>query len=115
MLTCENIACARGETALFRELGFCLPQGSLLLLKGPNGIGKTTLIKILAGLLPPSRGNVLWNGHETAKSEEFKRELMYVGHKSAVKLDCTVEENVAFWAKLYGTEMLIPAALQFFD
>jgi heme exporter protein A len=115
MLICENIACARGENVLFRELGFCLPLGSLLLLKGPNGIGKTTLIKILAGLLPPEHGKVLWNGHKIAGNEEFKRDLMYIGHKSAVKLDLTVRENVVFWAKLYGTEMLIPAAMKFFD
>jgi heme exporter protein A len=115
MLICENIACARGETVLFRHLGFCLPQGSLLLLKGPNGIGKTTLIKILAGLLPADHGHILWHGQKTAGNEQFKRELMYIGHKSAVKQDCTVEENVAFWAKLYGTEMLVSAALKFFD
>jgi len=115
MLACENIACARAGRVLFKDVGFCLQPGSLLLLKGPNGIGKTTLIKILAGLLSPEEGKVSWKGNPIAGSEEFKRDLMYIGHKSAVKLDSTVAENISFWAHLYGTEMLIPAALQFFD
>jgi heme exporter protein A len=115
MLACEDLACARADRALFKGLGFCLSAGSLLLLKGPNGIGKTSLIKILAGLLPAEQGNILWNGQSIADNEEFKRDLMYIGHKSAVKLDLTVRENVLFWARLYGTEMLVPAALKFFD
>ena len=115
MLTCENIACKRGNTTIFKELGFCLQPESLLLLKGPNGSGKTSLIRILAGLTPPSSGEIHWEGATIAGNEAFKRELMYIGHKSGVKLDCTVEENVAFWGRLHDTEMLVPAALKFFD
>lgn len=115
MLACENIACARADSLLFRDLGFCLQEGSLLLLKGPNGSGKTSLIKILAGLLPADGGEVTWQGQPIRDNDAFKRELMLIGHKSAVKLESTVEENIAFWAKIYGTEMLVPAALKFFE
>lgn len=115
MFACENIACMRGERVLFQHLGFCLQPGALLLLKGPNGIGKTTLIKILAGLLPPEHGRVLWDGIPIGASDLFKREMLMIGHKSAVKLDSTVEENISFWAKIFGTEMLVPAALKFYD
>jgi heme exporter protein A len=115
MLICDRIACRRGETPLFHNVGFCLQGGSLLLLKGPNGVGKTSLIKILAGLLPPRHGDVLWNDAPVRGNAEFKRELMYIGHKSAVKMDSTVEENLHFWGKLYGTELLVPAALKFYD
>ena len=115
MFTCEDIACARGGTGLFGGLGFCLQPGSLLLLKGPNGIGKTSLLKILAGLAAPERGRVLWNGEPIRGNDDFRRELMYIGHKSAVKLDGTVEENLAFWAKLHGTEVLVPAAMKFYE
>ena len=85
------------------------------MLKGSNGSGKTSLIKILCGLLPPDNGQISWNGVPIGNNDEFKRELMMIGHKSAVKSDLTVQENLEFWARLYDTEMLVPAALKFFD
>jgi len=115
MLICENIECVRGDTTIFRELGFCLQEESLLLLKGPNGAGKSSLLKILAGLMPASKGQVLWHDKPITGNSDYLRDLMYIGHKSGVKLDCTVRENLEFWAKLYDTEMLVRAAMQFFD
>ena len=115
MFSAENITCVRGETPIFSGLGFCLQQGSLLLLKGSNGSGKTSLIKILTGLMRADAGEVLWEGKSITDNHDFRRELMVVGHKSGVKLDYTVEENISFWAKYYGTEMLVAAALRFYD
>lgn len=115
MFTCENITCVRGDRIIFKQLGFCLQEGALLLLKGPNGSGKTSLIKMLSGLMPREGGQILWNGEPIEQNDAFRRDLMMMGHKSAVKLDCTVEENLAFWGKLYGTELLVPAALKFYD
>jgi heme exporter protein A len=115
MLSCENIHCVRGETSIFNGLGFCLQEGALLLLKGPNGSGKTSLLKILCGLLPADAGQVFWQGEPIAGNESFRRDLMYIGHKSAVKPDLTVHENLAFWAQIFKTEILLPAALRFYD
>ncbi len=115
MFACENIACERGNSTIFSELGFCLQPESLLLLKGPNGSGKTSLLRILAGLMPSARGEMFWNDAPVMGNDDFKKELMYIGHKSGVKTNCTVYENLAFWAQLHDTEMLIPAALKFFD
>lgn len=115
MFSCENIRCTRGGRVVFDQLGFCLGEGALLLLKGPNGSGKTSLIKILSGLLTPDAGELLWDGKPIKDNDGFKRELMLIGHKSGVKLEATVEENLAFWASLYGTELLIPAAMKFYD
>ncbi len=114
MLVCENLSCVRQESVIFQNLGFCLPEGTLLLLKGANGAGKTSLIKMLTGVLAPDSGCVAWNGVPIRGNDDFKRDLMYIGHKSAVKSDSTVEENLAFWAALYDTEILVPAALQFY-
>lgn len=105
----------RGEANIFRGLGFCLQEGSLLLLKGSNGSGKTSLIKVLTGLIEASEGQVLWKDVPIKDNHDFRRELMYIGHKSGVKQDYTVYENIAFWAQLYGTETLIMAALKFYD
>ena len=115
MLIAENLACLRAERVIFTQLGFCLQEGALLLLKGPNGSGKTSLIRMIAGLLPASEGQLLWQGEPAWGNPLFKREMMMIGHKSAVKLDLTVEENLRFWGRMYGTEMLLPAALKFFD
>ncbi|MEQ1789559.1 MAG: cytochrome c biogenesis heme-transporting ATPase CcmA [Rickettsiales bacterium] len=115
MLTCENLRCVRGDNVVFSHLGFCLQEGSLLLLKGANGSGKTTLLKILSGLLPPDSGKILWSEKPIRDNNDFKRDMMVIGHKSGVKADATVYENLEFWAKLYGTELLIPAALSFYN
>lgn len=114
MLSCENLRVVRGEKLVFSQLGFSLQEGGILLLKGANGSGKTTLIKVLAGLLPADEGDIFWDGVSIKDNNEFKRNLMYIGHKSGVKTDATVYENLEFWAKIYDTELLIPAALKFF-
>lgn len=87
----------------------------MLLLKGANGSGKTTLLKILSGLLLPDSGKILWEGHSIRDNNDFKRDMMVIGHKSGVKADATVYENLEFWAKLYDTELLIDAALKFYN
>jgi heme exporter protein A len=115
MFSCENIACARTNATLFEHLGFCLQPESLLLLKGPNGSGKTSLIRILAGLAKPSRGTIAWEGEPIEGNDAFKKELMYIGHKSGVRADSTVYENLAFWGHLHGTAQLVPAALRFYE
>jgi len=115
MFVAENLACVRGERIIFKQLGFCLQEGALLLLKGANGSGKTTLIRSLLGLVPLAEGSVMWNSAPALDNPDYKRELMYIGHKSAVKADATVAENIGFWAKLHKTEQLVAAALRFYD
>lgn len=115
MLVCDNLRCIRGQKVVFENLGFCLQSGSLLILKGANGSGKTTLLKVLAGLLSAENGDVLWDDTPIKDNNSFKNDLMMIGHKSGVKMDATVYENLEFWAKLYGTEILIHAALSFYD
>lgn len=115
MLECENLRCVRGDKVVYEHLGFCLQYGTLLLLKGANGSGKTTLLRNLAGLLAVDQGVLLWDKKPIADNNDFKRELMMIGHKSGVKADATVFENLQFWAKLYDTEILIPAAMAFYN
>lgn len=115
MLIAENLSCVLSERTLFTGVGFCLQPGALLLLKGANGSGKTSLLRILSGLMPTSAGSVTWEGKSITGNADFKRELMVVGHKSAVKLDATVEENLRFWGRMTNTEMLVPAAMRFYE
>ena len=115
MLVAETIECVLGERSIFKGLGFCLQPGALLLLKGANGSGKTSLIKILSGMLPVENGAILWDGQPIHRNADFKREVMLVGHKLGVQRDATVTENLHFWARLYQTGTLVPAALRYYD
>jgi len=115
MLIAEGLTCILNDRPIFRNVGFCLQPGALLLLKGANGSGKTTLLRLLAGLLPPEEGTISWDGKPIHANNDFKRDLMLIGHRSAVKLDATVEENLLFWASLYNTQMLVGAALRFYE
>ncbi len=93
-LSVRDIACVRGARLLFAGLGFSLEPGGLMLLTGPNGIGKSSLLRILAGLLPPARGRV--------DLADAAAPIAYLGHGDGLKPLATVAETLAFWTALNG-------------
>ena len=99
MLETTDLACERGGVRLFAGLAFTLGEGSLLRVRGPNGSGKTSLLRILAGLTRPAEGAVRWRGQ--APGEQFQREMVYIGHASAISDDLTVLENLQFILSLF--------------
>jgi len=106
-LECRALACERGDRRLFSDLSLALEPGGLARVLGPNGSGKTSLLRILAGLTRPAAGEVRWRGERIGElAEDFGRELAYVGHAPALKDELTVAENLAFAAHLAG----IPAS-----
>ncbi len=106
ILEVSNLACVRGERLLFERLGFRLESGQLLYLRGANGAGKTSLLRILCGLSRAEAGQVLWDGHPAQKQqgqgEENHQALFYLGHHNALQEALTVEENLAFYSALAG-------------
>jgi heme exporter protein A len=115
ILICDNLT-AHYNAPLFSGLGFSVGQGSLLVLKGHNGSGKTTLLKMLAGLKQPQEGCITLDGTEAHQlRNEQSRQLCYLGHQLAVKPQLTVRQNLEFWARLRDTEMLLPAAVMYFQ
>jgi len=86
---------------LFEQLDIALPPGSITWLRGTNGSGKTSLMRILAGLSAPAEGAVLWNGQPIRRAGRAARlGVIYIGHANALKDDLTLEEALAFLARL---------------
>ncbi|HYN11920.1 MAG TPA: cytochrome c biogenesis heme-transporting ATPase CcmA [Burkholderiales bacterium] len=103
MLEAIELDCTRGRRALFRGLSFGLRGGELLRVAGANGSGKTSLLRILCGLLSPTAGEVRWQGTPVARlREEFSRQLVYLGHAPAVKDELSAAENLSIACTLAG-------------
>jgi len=104
MISVKNLEYRRGERIILQNLSFDVQPSSGLVITGANGSGKTTLLKILAGLLVPTLGEI-----------EIQEDILYIGHKNAMKEEFSVLENLQFWAGLAGNDMLIPTALSYFQ
>ena len=97
----KNISCIRGNKLLFKNLNFKLFSGELLLIKGANGSGKTSLLKILSGLLKPISGSIIVNKKDmNLLKDEYFKYFEYVGHENAIKSALTVRENLNFYLKI---------------
>lgn len=92
ILSVQDLSIVRGGVRVLEGVGFDLDAGQALVLRGPNGIGKTTLLRTVAGLQPPLSGRI-----ETAPDI-----LAYVGHSDGLKSTLSVQENLSFWAQTFG-------------
>jgi heme exporter protein A len=105
VLEARDLDCERGGARLFRGLALELRAGELVRVGGPNGSGKTSLLRILCGLLAPSAGEVRWKGQPIATlAEDFSSNLLYIGHAPALKDELTPLENLRFACSLAGAE-----------
>ncbi|MEO8684432.1 MAG: heme ABC exporter ATP-binding protein CcmA [Devosia sp.] len=103
-LSTQALAVGRGGMALATGLEFRLANGKCLLLRGPNGVGKSTLLLTLAGIVEPLDGKFVLEG-ATAEDGPL---LHYCGHRNALKPRLTVLENLAFWQSLNGATGIAP-------
>jgi heme exporter protein A len=115
-LRVEHLLCVQQERPLFEPLNFALNNQQILLLHGPNGVGKTTCLRTLAGLLPPARGSVQWNKQSIANyNNVYLNNMAYLGHHSGIKLALTPTENLRTYLSLINREeqaALIPQVLE---
>jgi heme exporter protein A len=102
-LIAEDLACRRAARLVFARLSFRLPPGGAVVLTGSNGSGKTSLLRILAGLLAPAAGRVAW-GEQPVSAEPavHRARLHYIGHRDAIKSALTPRETLSFWVALRG-------------
>lgn len=104
MLTASALSCVRGERRLFSGLDLAVGPGEWLHVQGENGAGKTSLLRILAGLSPAAEGEIRWQGESIkALAEDYRRHLLFLGHHGAVKEELTPLENLTLAAQLDGT------------
>ena len=101
-----NLGCIRGERRLFRGLSFSADSGELVELRGANGSGKTSLLRILCGLAQPSEGEVRWEGQNIqSMGEEYFAAVAYVAHQNGVKDELTPIENLRIASGVAGTNL----------
>ena len=101
LLEARAINCWRGDRHILRDVSFAVRAGEFLKITGPNGVGKTTLLRIVCGLLPAESGVVEWHGRPMrGASDEFHTEMAYLGHLNSLKADLTARENLRFLAGL---------------
>ena len=106
MLETINLICIRGDRLLFSGVNFSLAPGGLLELRGPNGGGKTSLLRILCGLATPAAGEVRWMGTNIRTlREEYFGSLSYVAHLNGVKDELTALENLLAAGRVAGREL----------
>ena len=101
MLEARALSCIRGERRLFQDLSLRVSSGECLHVRGENGVGKTSLLRLLTGLSKPEAGEILWNGQAINKEASvYHRELLFLGHRDALKEDLTALENLQLYAAL---------------
>lgn len=95
MLTANGLTCVRGDRPLFSSLDLAVDAGEWLHVRGANGSGKTSLLRLLCGLAVPEQGEILWNGIPIRRmGSEWRRNLLFSGHQAGVKEDLTALENL---------------------
>lgn len=113
VLQVRDLACRRGPALLFSGLGFEVAGGELLCVRGPNGCGKTTMLRCVTGLTRPDEGTIVWHGEPAhVDPERMRAGTAYAGHLPALKDDLTAEENLEFSLRLRGVQ---PSAKQRLD
>ncbi len=105
----SGLECIRQDIILFQDISFKLQSGDLLQVDGVNGSGKSSLIRILAGLMQPSAGEISWRGRNISECRyQYQKEMSYIGHLNGVKNTLTADENLEIMKALSGSPQSIP-------
>ena len=114
-LIIDKLTVKRGDRTILAGLSLTVADGEALLLTGPNGTGKTTLLRTIAGLLPQADGTIALEGYEAEIGTGLGELCHYVGHRNGIKPALTVTENADFWRTyLGGPRRAVAEALESF-
>jgi heme exporter protein A len=101
-LAASELACRRGSRLLFKNLDLDVGAGEVVWVRGQNGSGKTSLLRIVAGLSTPEHGQVLFDGIPVRRAAAQGQRLVYVAHANALKEDLSVSEALEFLLRIHG-------------
>jgi heme exporter protein A len=111
VLEVTSLGCVRGDRRLFRDVSFSLGPGALLQVRGPNGSGKTSLLRMICGLLEPAEGQIRWQGANIRSlGEDYFTSLSYIGHRNGLKEELSPIENLRVTSGLAGAKLSEPEA-----
>jgi heme exporter protein A len=112
LLEARQLSCIRGDRPLFTNLSLQVASGEALHIRGENGVGKTSLLRLLVGLSKPESGEVLWDRKSISKvSQGFHEDLLFMGHRDALKEELSALENLQMYASLDGISLTLENAL----
>jgi len=114
MLSLHSLGFILDERELYRNISMSFLPSSIVYLKGKNGAGKTSLLRMLAGIQAPSEGKITFSKESLPISQLAKPFCTYIGHHFALKPELTVLENLEVWAKIYDSFELINASIVYF-
>ena len=106
MLLANNITFKRNDKIILQNINLSLSPKKIIYVTGNNGVGKTTLLKILTYILIPDEGEIFWNGHKISKNLfDFFKNVTFIMDEKTSNLGLTVKENILFWKKLFSSSI----------
>ena len=119
MLLINNIYFYRNNIKILENISISISPKKIIHLRGNNGVGKTTLLKIISNILEPKEGNIFWNGKNIKKiTYEYYKDLTFIMDSQTSNSDLTVYENISFWCNLFSSSITnneISSLLDLFD
>lgn len=113
-LVLDNLTCRRGGRLIFAGVSCRVGDGAALVVRGPNGVGKSTLLRCLAGMVPLDGGSVHLGDISLEDRGLMQEQIAYAGHLDAVKPAFKIRQNLAIWANVLGDGGGVDAALDHF-
>jgi len=104
MLLANNISFYRNNNLILRDVSLALPPHKIINITGANGVGKTTLLKILTQVLFPEKGEIFWSGKNIKKNLfDYYKNVTFIMDKQTSNINLSVIENIFFWKKLFSS------------
>ena len=100
-LEINDLECIRDNRPIFKDINFSVKSNQTMLVRGKNGSGKTSLLRVLAGYIKNYSGNILFNGNNIKNDKELLSEFRFLGQKNTLKGNLSVQQNIAMWELIY--------------
>ncbi len=99
----DTLSVSRGGRIILDDVSFTVANGEAMVLRGPNGVGKTSLLRVLAGFADPVAGTATFGNARLSQGDGLQEVVAYAGHMDGIKAPLTLAENLSFWAQMFGT------------